>query len=730
MQLPAFFAKPPKYSCEPTRRTHVSQYTWGRVGCFAALLWGSATMGMGCAEERHETPDGHGLPPISSTESAAQTPVPSTQGQMASTRKPAARALVATSHTGSTVQLATLEGRDLAMILDEDARAVRIVDADTLTEIGHLSLAGRPSQMVVAGDGRAYVALRDKSRVVALQIRDGDGIVLEEMASIDVPSEPVAVATDPRGELLVVTSAWGARLTSYAVKTHVQKHEVALPREPRGVVISRDGTTAHVAHAVGSRITRVDLTNQRTTEITLAGSDFTLRPIRRLNCRIPMQHDLTEEPNVANPMLRSGAGEHILHERDAVQGFAIAMLEDRVFVPQVLVHRGEVVAAGGYGGSSENFPAHQPTMAVVDGERAWLRVPNQALSADKSRYAFAGGARRDGCFLPRAAAADPTSQTVLVGCMGTNEVRIIDSSEKTSLTRGTKARWKVPSGPTGIAVDQKRRRALVWSQFAGKLSVVALPPAAAHDAATTGDKKPAPATRFPRLPKPRAATNVVTLPAIATETATLSAAALKGRELFHAAGDRRISADGRACASCHPDGREDGLTWSTPFGLRQTPMLAGRLAQGTVPYGWQGDADTVAAHVLQTFRRLGGTGLDGDDLEALMAYCQEMPTPPRRAAGDPKLVAHGQELFFADSVGCDTCHKEGGDSDGNRHEVGSGPKLDTPSLKFLAGTAPYFHDGRYRTLSELLEHTQGKMGWGNELTEHDRKALEAFLLTL
>ena len=210
----------------------------------------------------------------------------------------------------------------------------------------------------------------------------------------------------------------------------------------------------------------------------------------------------------------------------------------------------------------------------------------------------------------------------------------------------------------------------------------------------------------------------------------LSAAAQKGRRLFHGASDVRISADGRACASCHPDGREDGLAWPTPFGKRQTPMLAGRLTDATAPFGWHGDGDTVQDHLQQTFQRLGGTGLKGADLEALIAYCREMATPPSLPAPKASLVAQGRELFFADTVGCATCHKEGGGSDGIRHEVGSGPKLDTPSLKFLAGTAPYFHDGRYQTLAELLEHTQGKMGWGTEMTAQDRQALEAYLLTL
>src|SRR5690606_21756798 len=100
-----------------------------------------------------------------------------------------------------------------------------------------------------------------------------------------------------------------------------------------------------------------------------------------------------------------------------------------------------------------------------------------------------------------------------------------------------------------------------------------------------------------------------------------------------------------------------GLGWPTPFGVRQTPMLAGRLGETTAPFGWHGDEKTVSGHVRQTFTRLMGQGLDDDDLAALIAYCHEMEVPPVSSDGpDRALVAHGKELFFADTVGCATCH--------------------------------------------------------------------------
>src|SRR5205823_6457306 len=91
-----------------------------------------------------------------------------------------------------------------------------------------------------------------------------------------------------------------------------------------------------------------------------------------------------------------------------------------------------------------------------------------------------------------------------------------------------------------------------------------------------------------------------------------------GRVLFHASGDRRISKDGRACASCHPEGRDDGLTWPSPLGARQTPMLAGRVDETRL------DRSMLRERVKASVGRLGGTGLDDVKLDALAAYLATM----------------------------------------------------------------------------------------------------------
>jgi mono/diheme cytochrome c family protein len=101
-----------------------------------------------------------------------------------------------------------------------------------------------------------------------------------------------------------------------------------------------------------------------------------------------------------------------------------------------------------------------------------------------------------------------------------------------------------------------------------------------------------------------------------------------GRRLFHKGGDAKIAKDGRACASCHPDGRDDGLVWSTPEGPRQTILLAGRVGRGA-PFGWLGQHPSLKEHIKITMKNLKGTGVADTEYDALVSYIGAMKAPPR-----------------------------------------------------------------------------------------------------
>jgi mono/diheme cytochrome c family protein len=228
----------------------------------------------------------------------------------------------------------------------------------------------------------------------------------------------------------------------------------------------------------------------------------------------------------------------------------------------------------------------------------------------------------------------------------------------------------------------------------------------------------------------------------------LPAEVAQGRALFHLAGDRRISGSIAACASCHPDGREDGLVWRLRGSMRQTPMLAGRL-ENTGPFSWLGDTQTLEANIHQTIDRLGGHGIEGDEARALAAYLRSgLRAPVRPRPDDPLRVAAGKRIFEDPAVGCATCHDEArGYTDGFAYEVGTTGRdelaqmrvvepgaqpdeLDVPSLLYVGLSAPYFHDGSVKTLDALIAHNGDRMGKTSELSAEEQVALVAFLRSL
>jgi cytochrome c peroxidase len=164
-------------------------------------------------------------------------------------------------------------------------------------------------------------------------------------------------------------------------------------------------------------------------------------------------------------------------------------------------------------------------------------------------------------------------------------------------------------------------------------------------------------------------------------------------------------------------------------------MLLGRL-EDTAPYGWNGAGKDLTAHVAETQKRLSGTGITAAERQALIVYVSSLrapePTPRRDTA-----VEQGEELFHSQGTGCASCHL-GDDAltDRLKHDVKSRGRgdperaFDTPSLRFVGRSAPYFHDGRYATLGDVLRGAEGTMGHTAHLSPFDLAALEAYLASL
>ncbi|MFO0679141.1 MAG: cytochrome C peroxidase [Polyangiaceae bacterium] len=635
-------------------------------------------------------------------------PVPSVAGGASEGCRPAKAhptfTVLDVAGVGSSVALARVDGRTLAYVADEDDAALHVVDVDANLQVADVALRGKPSNVIALPDGSLVVALRDKGGVQVLEVAAANEAP-SSRCSVETGTEPVALAVTPDRKSLLVTHGWGHSLDTFETGTFAKRRHVELPREPRAVLVTDDGTSAYVAHSVGAKMSVVDLrdANSKAKEIAFGAQ------------RIPSRDESEEDSTPLERQFSDGIlddGRHV-----ACQSFALAksvMPTGRIYAPQVLVDPGDLEnRPSGYG---DDDSTEVPIVAVVEAATSKLSKKSVHGVSEITNSARDGSPMRRECLLPRAAAFDPSTQSLLVSCFGLDQVIAYDGAAPVP-QRMEKARWNVGSGPTGIAVDAEKGRAVVWSQFDRSLHVFST------------KLQGSPSRNTPVLPN-----DVKTLALVATSATPVSTEVALGRHLFFGAGDPRISNDGRACASCHPDGRDDAITWSTPNGPRRTPMLAGRI-EGSAPYSWSGDGTDVKTHLNHTFERLRGDGLKGVELKALVAYVSTMAPPPK-AKEDTAAVARGAAIFASAETQCASCHTPGAFTDGRSHDVGSQAKsdktatFDTPSLRFVGARAPYFHDGRFTSLRELLVQSDGKMGHTRHLSTDDLAALESYLRSL
>jgi cytochrome c peroxidase len=254
-----------------------------------------------------------------------------------------------------------------------------------------------------------------------------------------------------------------------------------------------------------------------------------------------------------------------------------------------------------------------------------------------------------------------------------------------------------------------------------------------------------------------------------------------GRRLFQ---DRRLSRDGRvACMSCHDPRR----AFSTPRaqavgvfnrkGRRNAPALINR-AWGRA-FFWDGRIQTLDEQVLKPIQdpnEMGLTlaeaesrvGLDATTISrALASYVRSVLSGDapydRFINGDRRALSHEQQRglqVFRGKGNCTACHvgptlsderlhntgvawRGGTFTDPGRFAVTNRPEdrgaFKTPTLREVARTSPYMHDGSLQTLEEVVDfYSEG--GRSNpaqdpeirplKLTSAEKRALVAFLKSL
>jgi YVTN family beta-propeller protein len=341
----------------------------------------------------------------------------------------------------------------------------------------------------------------------------------------------------------------------------------------------------------------------------------------------------------------------------------------------------------------------------------------------------------------RAALYAPWGDYLFVAQMEGNRIAIVDAYSRA--VRGEIT--DVGRAPHGLYLDAQRKRLFVNNFLSRTVSV--------HDVAAvlSGDSG--------------AATLLQSVNTVAQET--MSAAALRGKQLFYNAADRRMSRDNyMSCASCHADGGDDGMVWDFTQrgeGLRRTIALQGRQGLGHGRVHWSANFDEIQDFENDIRAAFGGTGFMSqadfdatsnplgtpkagrsaalDDLAAYLASLSRYArSPARNADGSLSSAAlTGRQLFA--TAQCASCHSGLTLRDGARHDVGTvqassglgagqplaGVGFDTPTLFGSWATAPFFHNGQQASLESLFAAGHGNSG---ALSAADQAALAAYVRSL
>lgn len=541
----------------------------------------------------------------------------------------------------------------------------------------------------------AIVADEDDSMVRVFELSPA-----KEIASAKVPGTPSQVLVTKSGSVLVALKDKGkvailepkggdARQLIQRGSIDTGGEPVALATTPdESMLLVASGWTHTLAsYSLADKTRKMEVSIGREPRTIAVASDGSRAFVTHASTGAFTTVDLANQ-KTSSVSTKATLADGTKNARVGTQGFAMATQGGKVFVPAAFA---DPSAQETYYGSGMETMG----VLVVDEVNATVAKSSETL-APLNAYGTP-----EKCLLPRAAAVTSDGKKLVVGCAGEKDLMVFDATAASPRTKVLTTR-SAGEAPSAIAIDNGTNNVIAWSQMGHTLSVVSL------------------------ADKPTARDSVVA-------GKGLDPAIERGRKLFVAT-DGRMAADGRACASCHTDGRDDGFVWNTPEGKRQTPMLAGRLSD-TAPYGWTRDAKTFHDYVNETVSRLRGKGFSKSELDDLSAYVMSIKAPPKDTTTDEektKLVAHGKEVFASSEAGCASCHSGNAMTDNKKHPVDAKDKTEfaTPSLRFVAGTAPYFHDGRYSTLHELLTGNDPNMSKGKDLPEKDLSALEAYLTSL
>jgi YVTN family beta-propeller protein len=676
---------------------------------------------------------------------------------------------------------------DAVYVADDINGALVVLDRATLTVRRAVPVGSRPSHVAVGPDGAAWVAVRGAGTVVRVDPGAGSPAL-----SVAVGGAPFGVVLSPEGDRVYVSDHAGGRVITLDAQSGLVLHSTVVGQRLRGLAVLSAEPSDRSLLIVQQSGPAIQVPVQAADG--LPREEFAVAtPLRRA-----LPSDALFNPGRANGLVASRAMAATAMPGSA-DGLVVHLMAETGTSDEALEvaasdRADNVAPSDGYGSSSTSASGFQ------------FGVPSRPVDAVVTRVSASGTSDAGAARLPVVSPATgepmtarlaqpsdiqhhPTMSLVFVTGEGSDNIVVFNtaSSDADPLAHPV-AEIAVGMAPRAVAFSPDGLTAYVLNGqtlTVGEIDVRALLSMKPVDQETVGfhpDGSTAPSVFFgdsagpssgvpspdfreapaqPRATEPPAGTRFVRPIALRQSREAAygvdpsSDAVRRGRRVFTNARNPRLSKEGQfACATCHPDGTDDGLVWFIKDGPRQTISLAGRLAD-TAPFNWVGTKGQLRNNMEQTIARMGGHGLDGAELADLEQYLLDGLEAPRSpylaAAGLDAQQRLGKQIFEDPEVGCTSCHSGDAFTDGALYDVGVTTELElrlremaaaeeselpeagffnTPSLRGLWYSAPYLHNGRAATLYEALELTDGRMGLTSQLTPTELDALVSYLLTL
>lgn len=584
--------------------------------------------------------------------------------------------------------------------------------------------------------GTVYVACATAGKVLAV-----DAVSHEVRRTWDVGGNPSGLTVNPDGTRLYVTCAapesWVAVVDPN--QTEVERR-IPAGHTAMSPVLSRDGRTLYVCCRFNDQVEVIDLTAARVVRRLPAG-------------REPVAAALTVDGQrlfVANHLPAGRSDLEVVASTVTVVEVEMGQRWKQLSLPNgsTLLHDVRISPDGRHAVVTHSIGRyHLPTTQV---DRGWINS-NAATLIDVVEGRVLNTVLLDdidaGAANPWAVAWGPEGATVAITHAGTHEVSLIEfAGLRAKLAKVEAGTWSRTTPESSLVASRHSDEVPNDLSFlVGLRERVRLPaPARGPRAILWVGSQIWVANYFddslsildPAQPS-KSAVRLTLGPCVAPSPER------RGEALFN---DATICFQGwQSCASCHSwDGRIDGLNWDMLNDGVGNPKNSKSLllSHVTPPSMSLGVRSSSAVAVRAGIRFSMFTVQPPEVADALDAYLASLkPTPsPLLVAGQLSASAQrGERLFNDPTVGCALCHGGSSFSDLKMHEVGTvgrydhpTNRFDTPTLVEVWRTSPYLHDGRARTLLEVLtDFNEGdRHGTTSRLNAQELQDLAAYVLSL